>query len=327
MLPRVWHASDAEASDRMLESQEPTKLPVYRPANCAMNEPPKNSIAPAFTLGQCATLACILEATAPKVGNVHRSVDFEDLKFSDFLASAVAIAPAIDSAPAAGIGKSVHAAITATRGVVTTNTNLGIVLLLAPLAAVPRDEPLTTSTIGATLAKLTADDSRLVYAAIRLAAPGGLGKVEKMDIADDPPADLLAAMRAAANRDLIARQYADDFRLVLDEALPRLTSGRARGWSLTEAIIHTHLALLARYEDSLIARKCGSETAGRASAMANKVMAAGGPGEGSYYDALADFDFWLRADSHRRNPGTTADLIAAALFAGLRDRLLSPPYH
>jgi triphosphoribosyl-dephospho-CoA synthase len=292
-----------------------------------MHEPLRNSLAPPFTLGQCATLACILEATAPKVGNVHRSADFEDLKYSEFLASAVAIAPAIDAAPAAGIGKSVHAAITATRAVVTTNTNLGIVLLLAPLAAVPRDERLTPSTMRATLAKLTADDCRQVYAAIRMATPGGLGKVEQMDIADDPPADLLAAMRAAAHRDLVARQYADDFRLVLEEALPLLASGKARGWSLTESIIHSHLALLARYEDSLIARKCGSETAQKVSAMSGKVLDAGGPGDEAYYDALADIDFWLRADGHRRNPGTTADLIAAALFAGLRDRLLLPPYH
>ncbi len=292
-----------------------------------MSEPLRISTAPELSLGQCATLACILEATAPKVGNVHRSADFEDLSYLDFLASAVAIAPAIDTAKDTGIGKSVHAAITANRGVVATNTNLGIVLLLAPLAAVPREEPLTTATAGASLANLTADDSRLVYAAIQLAAPGGLGRVEKMDIADDPPADLLAAMRVAADRDLVARQYAESFRLVLDEALPMLISGRARGWSLTDAIIYTHLALMARYEDSLIVRKCGRETARKVSAMARKCLDAGSPGDDAYLDALADLDFWLRADGHCRNPGTTADLIAAALFAGLRDRFIAPPYH
>lgn len=281
----------------------------------------------ALSVGQCATLACALEAAAPKAGNVHRSADFEGLTFYDFLASAVAIAPAIEAAPQAGVGKTVQGAIVATRRVVSTNTNLGIVLLLAPLAAVPRAMPLSTVAAAQVLARLTPDDCRQVYGAIRMAVPGGLGKVKEMDVADEPPADLLLAMHAAADRDLVARQYVDDFRLVLDEALPLLASGRANGWSLTESIIHSHLSLLARYEDSLIVRKCGSETAKQVSAMAGSVLGAGGPGEAAYYVALADFDFWLRTDGHRRNPGTTADLIAAGLFAGLRDGLIVPPYH
>jgi triphosphoribosyl-dephospho-CoA synthase len=280
----------------------------------AMNLPPTAPGSSELSLGQCATLACILEATAPKAGNVHRSADF-------------AIAPAIDAAPGVEIGRTVYEAMTATRRLVTTNTNLGIVLLFAPLAAVPQDEPLTTSSVRNVLSRLTADDCRLVYEAIRLAQPGGLGTVEDMDVAEAPPSELLAAMRAAADRDLVARQYAEDFRLVLDEALPHIEAGRSRGWSLTEAIIHAHLSLLAHYEDSLIARKCGRETAQKVSLLASKVLAAGASGDESYYDALADLDFWLRADGHRRNPGATADLIAAALFAGLRDRRLTPPYH
>lgn len=291
-----------------------------------MSVPPTFPVSPLLSLGQCATLACVLEATAPKAGNVHRSADFEELTFHDFLASAVAIAPAIEAAPQAGVGRTALDAIVATRRVVSTNTNLGIVLLLAPLAAVPRLTLLSTATAGEVLAKLTPDDCRLVYAAIRMAVPGGLGKVKEMDVADEPPADLLLAMHAAADRDLVARQYVDAFRLVLDDALPLLITGRSRDWSLTESIIHSHLSLLARYEDSLIVRKCGAETAKQVSAMAGGVLAAGGPGDEVYYEALAEFDFWLRTDGHRRNPGTTADLIAAALFAGLRDGLILPPY-
>jgi len=280
-----------------------------------------------LSIGQCATLACVLEAAAPKAGNVHRSADFEELTFHDFLASAVAIAPAIEAAPHTGIGQTVLDAIVATRRVVTTNTNLGIVLLLAPLAAVPRATSLSTAAVHEALARLTPDDCRLVYGAIRMAVPGGLGKVKEMDVADEPPPDLLLAMHAAADRDLVARQYVDDFRLVLDEALPQLIAGRSSGWSLTESIIHTHLSLLARYEDSLVVRKCGVATAKQVSAMAGGVLAAGRPGEEAYYEALANFDFRLRTDGHRRNPGTTADLIAAALFAGLRDGLVFPSYH
>jgi triphosphoribosyl-dephospho-CoA synthase len=268
---------------------------------------------PRLQLGQCAT-------------NVHRGADFEDLTLHDFLVSAVAIAPAIDGAPIAGIGLTVLEAITATRQLVSTNTNLGIVLLVAPLAAVTRERPLTTPAVHDVLAALTSDDARCVYEAIRLAQPGGLGKVQEMDVADQPPQDLLAAMRAAADRDLVARQYVEDFRLVLDDAMPRLVAGCQRGWTLTDAIIHTHLDLVSRHGDSLIARKCGPAVAEQTAAMAGQVLDAGGPGDESYLNALADFDFWLRANGHRRNPGTTADLIAAGLFAALRDGLLTPPY-
>jgi len=281
---------------------------------------------PLLSIGQCATLACLLEATAPKVGNVHRGADFEDLTFSDFVVSAVAIGPAMEAAASTGVGRAVYDALAATRQLVNTNTNLGMALLFAPLAAVPRNEQLTTASVGKILSRLTLDDCKLVYEAIRLARPGGLGSVEAMDVADKAPADLLAAMRAAAERDLVARQYAEDFRLVLDDALPSLVAGRERSWSLSDAIIHSHLLLIGRHGDSLIARKCGAELAAKASMIAKQVLDCRGPGDEPYYEALADFDFWLRSDGNRRNPGTTADLVAAALFAGLRDGLLPPPW-
>jgi triphosphoribosyl-dephospho-CoA synthase len=281
---------------------------------------------PLLSIGQCATLACLLEATAPKVGNVHRGADFDDLTFTDFAVSAVAIGPAMEAAATTGVGRAVLEAVAATQLLVSTNTNLGMAMLFAPLAAVPRSEPLTAVTVGQVLRALSADDSKMVYEAIRLARPGGLGTVEKMDIAADPPIDLLAAMRAAADRDLIARQYIDDFRLVLEEALPALVAARGRGWSLTDSIVHGHLSLFAQHGDSLIARKCGLETAKKAQQQAARALAAGNSGEEDYFAALADFDFWLRSDGNRRNPGTSADLIAAALFAGLRENRLPPPW-
>ena len=90
----------------------------------------------------CAQAACILEATARKPGNVHRYCDFDDLSYVDFLLSGAAIAPVLEKAVGRPVGVTILDCIRATRQVVTTNTNLGIVLLLAPLAAVPRDQDL-----------------------------------------------------------------------------------------------------------------------------------------------------------------------------------------
>ena len=279
-----------------------------------------------LTTGQCATLACLLEATAPKVGNVHRGADFDNLTFTDFAVSSVAIAPAMEAAEQTGIGRAVYDAVAATRRLVSTNTNLGMCLLIAPLAAIPRTIALSRDIVRDVLQKLTPDDSRLVYEAIRLAQPGGLGEAADMDVADPAPASLFAAMQSAADRDLVARQYAEDFALVLEDALPDLVRGISRGWSLTESIVHTHLSLIAKHGDTLISRKCGREISQKASAFAAQVLAAGDPGEDDYFAAAADFDFWLRSDGNRRNPGATADLLAATLFAALRDEHIAAPW-
>jgi triphosphoribosyl-dephospho-CoA synthase len=207
---------------------------------------------------------------------------------------------------------------------VATNTNLGTILLLAPMAMTPVTEPLDPG-IARVLAGLDADDARFVYRAIRLAEPGGLGEVDAADVRGDPPTDLLAAMRLAAERDLVARQYADEFAEVLGNVVPWLDDGLRQGWTLADAIIRAHLRLMSQFPDSLIRRKCGDGTAQRSAALATAALAAGMPGDKAYHDALADLDFWLRSDGHRRNPGTSADLIAAGLFAALRDGIIKLP--
>lgn len=278
-----------------------------------------------LSIGQCATLACLLEASSPKAGNVHRGADFEDMTFTDFAVSAAAIAPALDSAVQHGVGAAVLAAVQATRRLVPVNTNLGTVLLLAPLATVPRPQRLKTG-IGEVLRRLTARDAEAVYAAIRLAEPGGLGSADQMDVAETAPESLLAAMAAAADRDLVARQYAEDFVHVLDHVVPWLVAGHAAGWPLTDAVVYAQLRALEAWPDSLIARKCGLPVAERASGLAHRVLKAGRPGDEAYYDELSELDFWMRSDGHRRNPGTTADLVAAGLFVVLREALIPPPF-
>ena len=278
-----------------------------------------------LSVGQCATLACLLEVTAPKPGNVHRGCDFDDMGFLDFAASATAIGPAMDAAGHQGLGATVWQAIRDTRQLVRVNTNLGTVLLVAPLACVPRTTTLADG-LHQVLHDLTPADASAVYQAIRLAQPGGLGSVDQMDVAASPPPDLRQAMSAAAERDLVARQYGNGFQQVFECVVPWLLAGRQASGTWTDAIIHTHVRMMATYPDSLIARKCGPQVANQSAAMAATVLDAGQPADSDYQRALEDLDFWLRSDGHRRNPGTTADLIATGLFALLREQRLQPPF-
>lgn len=278
-----------------------------------------------LSIGQCAALACLLEVTAPKPGNVHRGADFDDLTYFDFAAAAVAIGPAFDAAAqGARIGQTVLAAVRAMRSAVNSNTSLGTILLVAPLARVPRSEPLAAG-VKQVLAALTPDDARDVYAAIRHAVPGGMGQVDQADVAGDAPDDLLYAMGLAAERDLVARQYVNGFEQVLKSVVPWLAEGLAAGWSLADVIVRTQLQLMHQFPDSLIARKAGLEVAEQAALRAGKTLDAGRPGNDDYYRAIVDFDFWLRSDQRRRNPGTSADLVAAGLFAALREGIIKLP--
>lgn len=269
-------------------------------------------------VGQCATLACLLEVTVPKPGNVHRGADFEDLTFADFAAAAVAIGPAMSAAAdGQAFGECVHEALRATRRWCATNVNLGIVLLLAPIAAASKQSKSTDSLCGGVrdvLDRLTPDDAAQVYAAIRLANPGGLGKVDEADVSTDPPADLIYAMRLAADRDMVARQYANGFIELFDIVVPALRRNIAVCSGLGEAVIRTQLAVMRQFPDSLIARKCGLVAAEEVAVAAGQVLEAAKSGDEAFHETLADFDFWLRSDGHKRNPGTTADLLAAALF-------------
>jgi triphosphoribosyl-dephospho-CoA synthase len=265
-----------------------------------------------------------MEATARKPGNVHRGADFEDTHFHEYLLSAAAIAEPLNRVHPFGVGCTIREAVDATRRVVTRNTNLGMILLLAPLAAVPDTQALADG-IAAVLAATTIEDARQVYQAIRLAQPGGLGKVADQDVAGEPTVTLLEVMRLAADRDMVARQYDNNFHEVFHDALPVLRAFLQAGQALETAIVAAYLTVLAQHPDTLIARKRGAEEAREVSRRAADVLASGWPErpEGRAY--CGEFDAWLREDGHARNPGATADLIAAALFAALRDGTISLP--
>lgn len=266
-------------------------------------------------------MAGLMECTAPKPGNVHPGAAFDDLCYDDFVKSAEVVAPIIARARDTGVGRCVLEAIRATNDAVGRNTNLGIVLLLAPLASIPLGVPLAEG-IGDVLASLTVDDAELVYEAIRLISPGGMGQVDDGDVAGKPTGTLLEMMRLAADRDAIAAEYATGFQRTLGFGLAtieRLNNTFANDWK--SAVVRLHLELMAAEPDTLIARKLGREVALESQRRAKSVLS----DEPLSRERLAEFDDWLRTDGHRCNPGTTADLVTACLFAGLREGDVSIP--
>jgi len=273
--------------------------------------------------------ASILEASAAKPGNVHPAADFPDLTHTELVAAGIAIAPAMERAAEMPLGQTVLAAVRAARSVARSNANLGIVLAIAPLAAVP-DAPAAKATaapataapataapaaVAAVLARLTPADAADVWQAIRLSQPGGLGESPQHDLAGPAPADLLAAMRLAAPRDAIARLWTDGYQSLHAGLVADLLAAIDHGLPLHDAIVDAFLAQLAREPDSLIARKHGLPMALEVSGHAAAARAAP--------QTIPAFDRFLRSP-RRLNPGTTADLTAAALYILIRDgRLLS----
>ena len=272
------------------------------------------------TIGSLAQLACTWEVLARKAGNVCPGREFPDLTVNDFLQSAAAIAPVLDQAPHQPLGVTILRCIEETRKVVNTNTNLGIVLLLAPLASVPLDQPLQPG-LSQLLARTTVEDSRNVYAAILLAKPGGLGKVKEQDVREDPTLPLREVMALAKERDWIAAQYATEFGIVRETLAIGLAPAVRKCGNLERAIIEMQMYALYRCGDDLIRRKLG-ENIGFSRLTPITIVKNLDTPQGR--QAFIDFDAFLRSDNHIRNPGTTADLIAAALFVALRENQIAP---
>ena len=270
-------------------------------------------------------MACRLEVKAEKPGNVTRRHAFNDVNFKDFIQSADAIGIAFVKSSGEPVGKTILRAVQKTRQQVNSNTNLGIILLLAPLAkAAEIGHPDgIRAAVGQVLDGLNINDAVQAYAAIRLAVPGGLGRVDSHDITEENiDVTLLESMHLAMHRDTIAREYATGFETVFTIGYPEL----ARYWSwrcnLYDAIVQCFLTILSRIPDTLIMRKNSRAVAEKVSRRAGRVLRAGGIFSEQGRRELKKFDITLRDPAHRLNPGTTADLVAASLFVLLTEIMI-----
>lgn len=269
-----------------------------------------------------AQLACLLEASAPKPGNVSPGRHFADARYEHFLASAAAIGGPLEGAGLRPLGETVRLAVDATACWTPSNTNLGIVLLLVPLAmgAVLEEKGGGGDLRGAVrrvIEATTLDDARAVYAAIRRAAPGGLGRVPAQDVAGEPTMSLLEVMRLAADRDGVAREYATAFERTFGVGAPALDRARRDGLTWDEAVVETYLTLLGEAPDTHVARRAGAAAAKEVSRRARAALDAGGVRAAAGRQLIDAMDCHLRDARAAVNPGTTADLTAAAIFVVL----------
>jgi triphosphoribosyl-dephospho-CoA synthase len=268
--------------------------------------------------------ACLTELDAPKPGNVHAYAEGHGMTVGDFARSAEAAAGAL-SAKGARVGVRIQRAVMATFETVGTNTNLGIILLCAPLAAAAeRDSRNLQDALHEVLQDLNVDDAELAFRSIVRAAPAGLGHSAQHDVFKPATVSLLRAMSEAADRDLVARQYVTEFADIFDFGLPLFESVREGKGGTKWATSATFLGFLSAFPDSHIVRGFGPETAHcvqrAARNFATMLQMAEEPDQ--VLPAFLTWDAALKAKAI--NPGTSADLTVATLFVH-RLRTILPP--
>jgi triphosphoribosyl-dephospho-CoA synthase len=279
----------------------------------------RRRLSPALVAAAAET-ACLLEAHAPKPGNVSPGRGRPGLTYRDFVVSAEILGQVFRrGAGRWRVGRLVHATIAKSRAQVRTNTHLGIVLLLAPLAkaALRRTQGTLRRRLRDVLGTLDRDDARRAYAAIRLARPGGLGRAPREDVRRAPTVTLLEAMRLAAERDAVAREYATGYEATFTVGAPAIDRARRRGARLEQAIVVAYLELLAARPDTLVERRHGRSAARRVSRESAQVLEAGGPLRPEGRVLLERLDRRLRGAKPPINPGAAADVVAASLFVWL----------
>jgi triphosphoribosyl-dephospho-CoA synthase len=283
-------------------------------------------------LAKAFLLACELDVAVRKPGNVSRASPGHGMDAQMFIRSAEAAAPALFDV-SASVGERIARAVNATWAAVGCNTNLGIVLLAAPLAAAAQALRVDTQaavplaklheSLAAVLSRLDVADTRHAYAAIAQAKPAGLGRAPQQDVADAPTLGLTQAMGLAAGRDRIAAQYANGFDDVFKLGVPAIVASP----SLQAGTLRAFLAFAASAPDSHIARKHGAavaqtvmnealEMAKRPSPRAQTAARDVAPAIDD--PALAAWDASLKARG--LNPGTSADLTVASLMVAIWTR-------
>ena len=278
--------------------------------------PPATEEIDPFVAGAFLT-ACRAELTALKPGNVHVFAPGHRMTVGDFERSAEAAAPFV-ARRGVRIGQRIREAVTATRAAVGQNTNLGIVLLAAPIArafeiAEGPGRGKLRAALGRVLDDLDIQDAIDGFAAIRLAEPGGLGSADRHDVSHQPSASFRDAMAEAAARDTIARAYVTGFADLFDPGLVSFERAVAQRGFGPAAITQLYFRFLAAFPDSHIVRKHGIVVAERVRQTAADLQPRLAAGDAAA-ELIALDRSWKAASI---NPGTSADLTVATIFLHL----------
>jgi triphosphoribosyl-dephospho-CoA synthase len=274
------------------------------------------------TIGAAFERACRDELEAPKPGNVHVFASGHAMTVEDFRLGARRAAPFI-ACRGARIGARIGGAVEASLEATHQNINLGIILLCAPLAAAAeKRDPNLRAAVRDVLAQLDREDARLAFEAIVRASPGGLGDAPRHDVRSPAQVSLLEAMAEASSRDRIARQYDTSFADIFEVGLPSLRRSLEQGGGTELATLAVYLAFLASFPDTHVVRKQGAAVAASvmptASAFLERVQA--GAGLAELRPELIAWDAVLKRAG--TNPGTSADLTVATLFAAKLQSIL-----
>jgi triphosphoribosyl-dephospho-CoA synthase len=304
----------------------------------------------AKNIARCLELAVLLEASAHKPGNVSVVTDFENTRYEHFLASAVAAASSFEFGAHQGVAVSqgkLKVANIRVGNVIKNcvadidswqhggNTLLGTVILLCPMAVAAgvssknRGLDITSlrNNLKIIVESTTPEDAIDLYAAIEMAKPGGLGKASDLDVMDpdsrrkihDERITLYQVFRIAEKYDSICSEWVNNYHVTFDIAYPSLNRQLKNNIGPSRAVIQTFLEVLAHVPDTFISRKAGTDKANEVSEKARNILELGGVDTPRGRKKLSDFDHELRRCGNLLNPGTTADLIAAALAVCVLD--------
>lgn len=293
-----------------------------------------------WDLPEALALACVLEAAAPKLGNVHPSASYADMHFGHFATAAIAFSSHLRSLPFADTQQVGDLTLQLSRIMqshVQRNSSLGTILLFSPICCafqrlslqntVPPTGTNLRQEIRAVLAGLTPKDSDLTYQVIRNSNMNGLGHQEQYDVREPAPDNLLEAMAVVEDFDAVARQYTMDYEDIFDRLLPEFDCLLATFSDPCDAICRLQLHWLAQEADGFILRKSNRSVAelvctkARCLLEAIEDLAAKSDAKATAsiftLPAYREFDRYLREHKPPLNPGTTADLLAATLLIRL----------
>ncbi len=296
-------------------------------------------------ISKCLQLAIMLEVSAQKPGNVSFTSSFEGTRVEHFLASAVAAGPSFQEAAYRGISvaeKRLEIGKVGLGQLIKTcavdidawqrggNTILGTVMLFVPIAVAAGMTPTKKNyaldfsqlrkNIDLTIKSTTALDSVHLYEAVDIASPSGLGDAPDLDVTDPTSkgrllkenVSLFEVFKIASEYDDICNEWVHNYPVTFDLAYPYLMS-QLESKPLNTAVVHTFLKILSERPDTFITRKVGKEKAREVSLDAKAVLELGGLETAKGKKSLIEFDKKLRTSGNACNPGTTADLTAAAL--------------